>query len=352
MHRLVPLVALVALLALPPAALGAEPAPFGHACALKDGVRFCPTTDLAQRVASFDGVPLDVDVTLPATGDGPFPTIVMLHGYGGDKRSFEAATAPDALPGTTLYHYNTNYFAARGFAVVTTSARGFGHSCGKSDPAEPACASGWLHLADQRYELRDTQTLLGLLVDQGITKLDAIGVTGISYGGGQSLQLALLGDRVRLPDGSFAPWRSPAGKPLRLAAAYPRWPWSDLVSALEPNGRFLDFGRATRLDATTPIGVSIQSYTTALYAISGRLAPPGVDPTADLTAWNARIAQGEPYGADVGRAAGELADLAFVTSDNPRWAPNRRPRCRSNGVTAAMPQPCGARCRPCSCQRR
>ena len=34
---------------------------------------FCPTARDAQRVPSFDGVPLDVDLTLPALGDGPFP---------------------------------------------------------------------------------------------------------------------------------------------------------------------------------------------------------------------------------------------------------------------------------------
>jgi len=32
---------------------------------------------LAQRVPSFDRVPLDVDVTLPATGSGPFPVIAI-----------------------------------------------------------------------------------------------------------------------------------------------------------------------------------------------------------------------------------------------------------------------------------
>ena len=45
-------------------------------------------------VPSFDGVSLDVDVTLPpeSAGKGPFPTIVMLHGYGNDKTSFESSS--------------------------------------------------------------------------------------------------------------------------------------------------------------------------------------------------------------------------------------------------------------------
>ena len=59
------LVAAVAALAVAAPAAGAAPTPFGHACTPQDGVRFCPTTDLASRVPSFDGTPLDVDVTLP-----------------------------------------------------------------------------------------------------------------------------------------------------------------------------------------------------------------------------------------------------------------------------------------------
>ena len=55
---------------------------------------FCPTASDAERVASWDGVPLDVDVTLPAdAATGPFPTIVMLHGWGGTKGSFQGDDA-------------------------------------------------------------------------------------------------------------------------------------------------------------------------------------------------------------------------------------------------------------------
>ena len=85
-----------------PAAHAAPPQPFGHACTPQDGVLFCPTADDGQRVPSFDGVPLDVDVTLPATGDGPFPTIVMMHGWGGSKtdpvKKDGVKKAPQASP--------------------------------------------------------------------------------------------------------------------------------------------------------------------------------------------------------------------------------------------------------------
>jgi fermentation-respiration switch protein FrsA (DUF1100 family) len=279
----------------------ADPAPFGRVCAPQQGVRFCAGA-VATRVPSFDGVPLDADVTLPPSGNGPFPTIVMLHGWGGSKSAFESTTGPDG-DGNTTFHYNNVYFAQRGYAVLNYTARGWGDSCGSTSSrlASPTgCASGWIHLADQRYEAHDTQYLLGLLADEGVTKPDAIGVTGISYGGGQSVELALLRNRVRqLPSqgSGFAPWTSPKGKAMSITAAYPRWPWSDLVESLEPNGRFLDFNVPTATDSRVPLGVTKESYVQGLYGLglaSGFYAPPGADPNADLTTWNARIVAGEP----------------------------------------------------------
>jgi hypothetical protein len=62
-----------ALLALPAAAPAKLP-PFGHPCQIQNGVWFCPTSSDSQRVRAFDGVPLDVDVTVPTKGLGhPFP---------------------------------------------------------------------------------------------------------------------------------------------------------------------------------------------------------------------------------------------------------------------------------------
>src|SRR5215217_4392123 len=279
------LVAALLALALLPASAAAATKPFGRSCTAQNGVRSCT----GERVPTFDGVPIDVDVTLPPAGDGPFPTIVMLHGYGGDKSDYEASRPEgdkqpsDEPESATTYHWNSNFFARRAYAVVNPTARGFGRSCGKDAGPDPVCAArkGWIHLADQRYEARDTQYLLGLLVDQGVARPSALGVTGISYGGGQSLELAFLRNRVRLPDGRFAPWTSPAGTPLSIAAAYPRWLWSDLVSALLPNGRFLDTRVSAPTESREPLGVPIQSFITGLFALGqaeGTYAPPGVDP--------------------------------------------------------------------------
>jgi predicted acyl esterase len=277
---------------------GAAGPPFGHACVPQSGVRFCPTKTDAQRVPSFDGVPLDVDVTLPLTGGGPFPTIVMLHGFGGQDKTFWEASTPEGER-STRYHFNNVFFAQHGYAVVTYSARGFGRSCGKVAASTPGCARGWFHFADQRFEARDAQTLVGKLVDEGVTDPDAVGVTGESYGGGTALELAHLRDRVRMPDGSLVPWKSPGGRPLRIAAAWPRWGWSDLTYALVPNGRFLSDGV---WQPATPLGVVKRSLFDDFYrggTSVAQSAPPGADPTADLAGWRRRLFRGEPYGAAV-----------------------------------------------------
>lgn len=319
--------ALAAALMLSTPAL-ADPIPLGlHCNGQGDGVRFCQGNGTTQRVASFDGVPLDVDVTLPAAsqGPGPYPTIVMLHGYGGSKTDFETLDAngnfmvdPEGSS-PDVHHYNNDYFAQRGYAVLNYTTRGFGRSCGAATipKAQLACPNGYIRLADQRYEARDTQYLLGLLADQSVVKPGAIGVTGISYGGGQSIELAYLRDRIRCTPsaeaapspcagqagGALVPWTSRKGTPLSITAAYPRWPWSDLVSALLPNGHLLDFsapssGR-TSLD---PFGVPIQSYIAGLFALggtSGTYAIPGTtDDNADLTTDNAVVNAGEPYAAN------------------------------------------------------
>ncbi|HSO99134.1 MAG TPA: CocE/NonD family hydrolase [Solirubrobacteraceae bacterium] len=296
-----------ALLLSPALAQAATPAPFGHACTLANGVRFCPTTDAGpgrtvNGVTSFDGVPLDVDVTLPATGNGPWPTIVMLHGYGSDKTSFE--TVSPTGTGTNNYHYNNVFYAQRGYAVVNSTARGFGHSCGGGLTADHtgACAHGYIRLDDSRYEARDVQYLLGLLADEGVTSPHAIGVTGISYGGGASLELGYLKNRIRLQNGQFEPWKSPKGTPLAITAAYPRWEWSDLVDALLPNGRFLDFQPSTNGLSRSPVGVPIQSYINGLYVLGQTTgyycgnppATPCTDASSNLPLQFTQVLKGEP----------------------------------------------------------
>jgi hypothetical protein len=243
------------------------PRPFGHPCTLEPyGVRLCPTSSLAQRVPSFDGAPLDVDVTLPATGSGPWPTIVMAPPSDSSKTTYETTNpSGDASYGDD---YSNVWFARHGYAVVNYSMRGTFDSCGtlQSRLGYPACDDVEFELADQRYDARDVQWLLGLLVDEGIADPDALGVTGDSLGSIVSLELALLYNRVRLPDGGFAPWRSPDGVPLHIAAAYTNASIADVVAAVAPNGRFLSFEPQTALQDHSPFGVAKLSFPLAAAA--------------------------------------------------------------------------------------
>jgi hypothetical protein len=129
------------------------------------------------------------------------------------------------------------------------------------------------------------------------------------------MALAALRDRVMLEDGRLAPWRSPRGTPLRIAAAAPVIPWTDLVSAIAPNGRTLSYAVMPQRLNAEPVGVFKTSIANAIAAAAqfatgpgqpvgqpfvpgrpmGYLAPPGSDPQADVLGWVARADAGEPY---------------------------------------------------------
>src|SRR3954452_4200223 len=285
-----------AALLVPANASAAPASPFGHACADQDGVLFCPSASLDDRVPSWDGVPLDVDVTLPETGDGPFPTIVMMHGLGGSKTDFESAD--DTGSGSRLL-YNNRSYAKRGYAVVNMTARGYGNSCGKAESrTSPGCDRGWQHLDDQAFEAHDIQYVLGLLVDQGVAQPGALGVTGISYGGGISNTLAYLKDRIRTPDGALIKWTSPNGTALQINAAWGRWGWADLTDSLQPNGRFLESRKWKAGDGIKPPGMEKKSFLGGLYLLSSLyfVAPEGADANAELTGAFKSVEAGEPYG--------------------------------------------------------
>ena len=261
------------------------------------------------KIPSWDGVPLDADLTIPSGPVTPRPLIVMLHGYANDKTEWESASVSSANPDKD--HYNTYWFASHGYAVLTYTARGFHGSCGQGPLTDPRCARGWMHLADRRFEVRDTQYLAGLLADLGVADPQKVAVTGGSYGGGQSLLLAVQGDQVAtVPDprnpatydqATLRAWRSPRRHlPMHLVAAVPKYPWSDLVDSLVPNGRASDGVLLSDGDRLNPVGVEKASYVSYFYysgnAPNGYYCPqPCLDSSANITAWFARINAGEPY---------------------------------------------------------
>jgi dienelactone hydrolase len=266
-------------------------APLGLTCSAQTSSDHIGYTMCSGEVASFDGTGLDVDLTLPASGTAPYPTIVMMHGWGNNKHEWEASSADG--DGGDKYHWNNVWFASRGIATLTYTARGFGESCGITD-TDPNCAKTGVHLADRRWETKDSQTLLGDLVDAGVSDASRLAASGGSYGGGQSWLLA-----------TSLPWKSANGTTLQLAAAVPKYPWTDLAYSLAPNGRENDdpYVAADDTDHTTPYGVEKLSYDAGLYATGrssgrGRYNPPdGVpdDPASQLDALFAWTNKGEPY---------------------------------------------------------
>jgi ABC-2 type transport system ATP-binding protein len=137
------------------------------------------------------GVSLDTSLYLPAIT--PAPAVLVAHGFGGTKASVDA---------------DARDLAARGFVVLTWTARGFGAS------------SGQIALDAPDAEVADARKLVDWLAQRPEVQQDGpgdprVGVTGGSYGGALSLILA--------------------GYDHRIDAIAPVITWNDLGQALFPN---------------------------------------------------------------------------------------------------------------------
>jgi hypothetical protein len=318
------LLALTVLLALgllaPAAADAAIPNVFGTVTcttvatpAAQAGQRQCGAAS-NTTTPTWDGMPIDVSVAFPPAAtapggvDGSWPVVGIFHGWGGSKITPGSATAQRWL--------------ALGYAVFSITDRGWGSSCGGANlgfEKTGTCKKGYIRLMHNAYEVRDVQYLLGKLADQGVIDPQRIGATGGSYGGGMSLQLGALKDRVQLPDGSLIRWQSPNGTPMAIAATAPEFPWSDLAQALMPNGSSLDYvadSPYAGVNGDHRFGIQKQNWNGTLFTAAqllGYLAPTSgtgyPDVTANLSAWNTFNSSGGPYdGAAL--ATQELTELA------------------------------------------
>jgi dienelactone hydrolase len=318
-RRALLLAAVATLVAAAPAR--AQDAPFRD-CPPYGDLRIC-----TAEVPSFDGSKLDVDLTLPAGGGSRHPLIVLLHGFGNDKREWQSLD--DEADGADKHRWNSHWFARHGFYVLTYTARGF-RTNPPSAPYQPATPSGTsvdlpsgtIQIKSREVEIRDTQYLASL-VAEAFPDVDRnrVAVSGGSYGGGESwLQAA---DPV---------WDDFADPPLRLRVAVPKYPWTDLAYALAPNGR----ESAGLPDSPTgqgfPIGTAKASYVTGLFARGtergvfeqGTRTTPNTEGPINVPLWNSRIVgAGDPYSPEdavVAQARRGLTEYRSAFYQDQQWA--------------------------------
>lgn len=279
-------------------------------CALDGPFTYCgnplnspPAT--ITSVASFDGTPLDAVVALPASPrpSAGYPVVGLYHGWGGNKINLKTDNMAQLL-------------LSKGFAVFSMTDRGWSGSCG--GPALPVggaskswpCTQGYIHLMHNAYEVRDAQYLLGQLADDkdGADPLIdplKIGASGGSYGGGISQALAMLKDRIQLPNGQLVDWKSPQNKSMSIAGATPQYTWSDLAGTLVPNGSTLDYAAYNPYNGPNGdrrTGIPKQQWIFNLYASgaqAGYYAPivgTGYpDPSANIIGWYQMLMTGGPF---------------------------------------------------------
>ena len=245
---------------------------------------------MAQDAASEPGadaegnIALDVQVHYPATRtEGTHPLLFFMHGCcGGNKNGWESDDYQ--ANGSESWHYNTAWFASRGYVVVNYTSRGFVNGSG-------AGSTGQMHLQSRRYEINDYQHLACQITDlfnsQGrLPDIDPerVVTTGGSYGGGFSW-MTITDPRWRCtPD-------TGARTQMRLAVSAPKYGWTDLAYTLVPTGLHMqtpdqlpstdgcDTG-PTRADGgpcpppQTPAGTVKRSILAGLY-LSGNLVTGG-----------------------------------------------------------------------------
>ncbi len=158
-----------------------------------------------------DGTRLSAALYVPS-GEGPFPALVMVHSW---------------MLSRWQCHLYAPYFASDGYVVLAYDCRGWGSSQGR------------VNCADPDLEIRDLEDAIDWLLKESELPLKegALGVTGISYGGGHSFLIASRDPRVR----AVAPFNG----------------WTDLRESLLPQGSLKIFwgllllltaSWATRLD--------------------------------------------------------------------------------------------------------
>jgi len=127
---------------------------------------------ITKSITTAPGVSIDTSLYIPSKT--PAPAILIAHGFGGSKDS----VASDA-----------QYFASKGYVVLTWTARGFGKSTGQ------------IYMNAQDGEVADTRALISYLskskyVTQDKADDPRVGIMGGSYGGANALLSASADSRI------------------------------------------------------------------------------------------------------------------------------------------------------------
>lgn len=135
------------------------------------------SSDLGCAVEPVDfagahGTRLHGDLYLPVDGAGPYPGLVMAHGFSATRRM--------GLPGFA------RCFAAAGIAVLVYDHRNLGDSEG--EPRQ--LINPWAQARDYRYALSS-------LAQRAEVDPNRLGIWGSSYSGGQVLVVGAIDERVK-----------------------------------------------------------------------------------------------------------------------------------------------------------
>lgn len=249
-----------------------------------DGYTGLPGLDAAAGIpgADPDGyVALDVNVSLPlqAPPEAGYPLLVFMHGCCGGNKGSWIADAIDVSG--EKWHYSNAWFASRGYVTVNYTSRGFATA-----PPNRQGSTGESQLDSRLFEINDFQHMACQIHAQAenwsavtgqAVKIDPtkVVVTGGSYGGGFSWMAMTDPTWICTAD------TGSVGVRMRLAAAAPRYGWTDLAYSLVPSGRHsalrfrrpatdgCDSGPVT-LDGEdcanpAPVGIPKQSILAGLY---------------------------------------------------------------------------------------
>lgn len=136
-----------------------------------------------------DGVQVEGWLTMPTTGQAPYPTILFIHG------------GPHGAFGH-IYHFDTEMLVGAGYAVLKVNHRA---STGYGDEFSTAIKADWGNL-----DYNDLMSGVDYVISKGWADADHMGVTGLSGGGNLSCWVVGQTNRFKaaMPQNPVTNWVS------------------------------------------------------------------------------------------------------------------------------------------------